>query len=274
MGKIVSGVTDAVGLTDSKAGDRSNQASIAAAQIAAEGQKESLDYLKQVEELPLEIRNQFLPQLADIYSGGAGQDKLISSAMNSPLYQQLIGNQAQGEEAILKNASATGGLRSGNTNRALHEYNVRSTNEALTQAYGQQLQGIQGLAGIPLNTNAVANATAAPSATTAQGIVAGAQAQQQQSQANMNNLSTVLGGGMMAYALSDIRLKKNIKPKGNKNGHEMWSWDWNKLAEKLYGLKGKAEGVMSHLVYEYMPEAIAVNEDGYIMVDYSMLEVH
>lgn len=276
MGSIVSSVTDTLGLTDSSAGATASGEINRAAEIAAEGQRESLDYLKEVEALPLEIRNQFLPQLADIYSGGEGQQNLINSAMDSPLYKQLVGNQAFGEEAILKNASATGGLRSGDTNRALSEYSTRLNNEALTQSYGQQLSGIQGLAGIPLNTNNVAGAIAAPSATTSQGIIAGAQAQQQQVQANMNNATGAIGAGLTAGSLllSDIRLKTDIKPKGKRNGLNWYSWGWNKLAEQLFNLTGGSEGVMAHELYEVMPEAIAVNDEGYIMVNYPMLEAH
>jgi len=51
----------------------------------------------------------------------------------------------------------------------------------------------------------------------------------------------------------------------------MYSWDWNNEAEKL-GLTGKEDGIMAHLVNEYMPEAIST-KDGYLMVDYSQLNL-
>jgi len=182
---VIGGGTALAAGMNYKAGKDANKAAGNAANIAAQGERDKLDYLKQVEALPLEMRDKFLPQLADVYSGGQGQQDLINSAQNSPLYKQLIsnieGSQPFAEESILRNASATGGLRTGTTNENLARLQFQQQNDknaALTQTYGQQLQGIQGLAGIPLNTNNIANATAAPSATLAQGQIAGAQANQ------------------------------------------------------------------------------------------------
>lgn len=272
MGKIVSSVTDAIGLTDSDAGDRAAQSSVEAAEIAAQGQREALDYIKEVERLPQQYRGEALTQLAGIFGlpGGQGsQQQFIDQAMQSPIYQQMVGNRAQGEEAILRNASATGGLRSGNTNANLYDYNTRLENEALTTAYGQQLQGLTGMANLQTNPGQVANMIAAPGNTTAQGIVAGAQAQQQQTQANMSSLSGLYGAGMKAYAMSDIRLKSNIKHEGVKNGHHWFSWDWNEKAEEL-GLSGRSEGVMAHFVYETDPDAVK-EIGGLLAVDYGKL---
>jgi len=272
MGKIVSSVTDAIGLTDSDAGDRAAQASTQAAEIAAQGQREALDYIKEVERLPQQYRGEALTQLAGIFGlpGGQGsQQQFIDQAMQSPIYQQMMGNQARGEEVILRNASATGSLRSGNTSANLYDYSTRLANEALTTAYGQQLQGISGLANVQTNPGQVAQAISAPSATTAQGMIAGAQAQQQQTQANMASLSGLYGAGMKAYAMSDIRLKKNIKHEGVKQGHHWFSWDWNEKAEEI-GLSGRSEGVMAHFVYETDPDAVIV-VDGMLAVDYGKL---
>ena len=72
-------------------------------------------------------------------------------------------------------------------------------------------------------------------------------------------------------ATSDIRLKKNIKPKGEKNGHKWYSWEWKDEAKKL-GLSGASEGVIANEVAEYMPEAV-FEKDGYLHVNYSALGV-
>lgn len=196
---VVGGTVLSAGM-NYKAGKDANKAAGNAANIAAQGERDKLDYLKQVEALPLEMRDKFLPQLADVYSGGQGQQDLINSAQNSPLYKQLIsnieGSQPFAEESILRNASATGGLRTGTTNENLARLQFQQQNDknaALTQTYGQQLQGIQGLAGIPLNTNNIANATAAPSATLAQGQIAGAQANQDALQGFGNNIMQGIG---------------------------------------------------------------------------------
>jgi len=287
-----------------KAGKRAANASNNAANIQAQGEREKLDYLKQVEKLPLEIRDRFLPQLADVYSGGQGQQNLIDSAMQSPLYKQLIGNiegsQPFAEEAILRNASATGGLRSGTANENLARLQFQQQNDknaALTQTYGQQLQGIQGLAGINLNTNQIGNAIAAPSATQAAGMTAAAQAGQQGTQNSINNIMGAVGMGINAYSgagggsydamnyngagggipteqwlASDIRLKEDIKHIGERNGFNWYSWTWADIAKRI-GLTGESSGYMAHEVYNERPDAIGTI-NGHLVVNYKMLERH
>ena len=261
----MSGVVDMI---TGSSGDAAADASIQAANIAAAGQTEALDYLKETEALPQQFREGALGQLAGLFGleGGTGDpDAFMQMAMNSPLYKQLMANQSQGEEAIMRNAAATGGLRSGNVQGNLADYNTRYTNEALTQAYNQQLGGLQGLAGLPSNANAIAQMTAAPGMTQAQGITAGAQSQLMADQSLTNNL---FGLGA-ALAFSDIRLKKDIKYKGEWNGHSIYSWTWR---DNDLGLVGEDEGVMAHEIFEYMPDAIVV-QDGILMVDYSKLEI-
>ena len=265
---LFSGIIDTI---TGKSGRQAQGDSIRAAEIAAGGQRESLDYLKEVEALPLELRNKYLPQYADIASGGQGQQDLIDSAKASPLYDAIMGGQQAGEQAILRNASATGGLRSGNASGALTDYGSQLENKALLTSYNQQLSGIQGLANMPLNTNNVANAMAAPARTQAQGIIAGSQARQDANQSLTNNLIGLGGAAFMAPAgtFSDIRLKDNIKYLGIDDGHKVYSWTWKKEA-KEFGLKGDDTGVMAHEVAEYMPEAISTS-GGYILVNYDML---
>ena len=275
MGGLVSGVTDALGLTDSKAGERAAQAGLQGAQLQAQGQREALDYLKEREALPLELRDRFLPQLADIYTGGEGQQEFIDAARASPLYEAILGGREAGEQAILRNASATGGLRSGNVNAALTDYGSQLENRALLESYNQQLQGISGLANLPLNTEAVAGTTAGIGQTLGQGLIGSTQAQLQGEAANRQNLIGLLGGaatGLSGYAnFSDIRLKSNITPAGRRNGHNWYRWQWNDYAKEL-DLEGFAEGVLAHEVYETHPEAISTI-DGHLVVNYNMLGV-
>lgn len=276
MGSLVSKITDTLGLTDSTAGQKAYEAGIQGAQISADAQREALDYLKQTEELPLELRDRFLPQLADIFTGGEGQQEFIDSARASPLYEAILGGREAGEQAILRNASATGGLRSGNVSGALTDYGSQLENRALLESYNQQLQGISGLANMPLNTNAIADTTAGIGQTLGQGLVGATQAQLQGDQANRQNVVNLLGGvasGLGGYAaFSDIRFKSNITPAGRRNGHNWYRWWWNELAKKLLGLEGVEEGVMAHEVYETNPEAVGTI-DGYLVVNKTMLGV-
>lgn len=73
----------------------------------------------------------------DRYGEQAGA---IANLKNSPLYQSIYNN---GEEAILANASATGGLRGGNTQNSL----ARFGGDTLSGVLGQYLQQLGGLSG-------------------------------------------------------------------------------------------------------------------------------
>jgi hypothetical protein len=68
--------------------------------------------------------------------GGADQQQAAIDALRqSPYYQSLY---RAGEEAVLQNSSATGGLRGGNTQESLFEMGE----DALSRAYQQQLQNL------------------------------------------------------------------------------------------------------------------------------------
>lgn len=269
MGGIISGVTDALGLTDSKAGERAAQAGLQGAELQAQGQREALEYLKEREALPLELRDRFLPQLADIFTGGEGQQQFIDAARASPLYSAIKGGGEAGEEAVARYHSAHGGLRSGDFQADLSDYGSQLENKALLESYNQQLQGISGLANLPLNTQEVAGTTAGIGQTLGQGLIGSTQAQLQGEAANRQNLIGLLGAG--AAYFSDIRLKSNITPAGRRNGHNWYRWQWNDYAEEL-GLEGAAEGVLAHEVYEINPDALSTI-DGHLVVNYDMLGV-
>jgi len=62
------------------------------------------------------------------------QQNAISGIQNSPVFQGL---QQQGENSILQNASATGGLRGGNTQGALAQFSPQLLNQMINQLYSQ-----------------------------------------------------------------------------------------------------------------------------------------
>jgi hypothetical protein len=118
--------------------------------------KDIENYLRQAEQLPRGFREDALRRQAGLYGleGGVGsQQALIDQARQSPLYGSIMGNwensRREGEEAIMRNAAMTGGLRSGNIQDALYRYNLEGQNQAqnlaLLQSYNQQLMGLQGL---------------------------------------------------------------------------------------------------------------------------------
>lgn len=71
-------------------------------------------------------------------SGEYAQQKAIAGIESSPYFQATA---KQGESAILQNASATGGLRGGNTQGALAQFRPQLLNQLVQQQY-QNLGGI------------------------------------------------------------------------------------------------------------------------------------
>lgn len=266
-----------------EASDQTAQATIRGAEIAAESQKEALDYLKERETIPRQFSEAALQGLGGLYGleGGTGsQQQLIDQAISSPLYKAIMGGQEAGEESILRSAAATGGLRSGNVQANLYDYNTQLQNQALLESYNQQLQGLTGLAGLPSNASEIAQMTSGigqtlgQSTATAgnilgQGQIAAAQAQQTGSQQGFNNLLGL--GNLAASIFSDRRLKKNLEKIGEVNGHNWYMWDWNIVANKM-GLKGKSEGVLADELVKTNPECIGI-KDGFMIVDYTKLGI-
>jgi len=252
-------------------GDDAADASITGANITAQGQREALDYMKEREALPQQFREGALKGLGGIYGleGGTGnQQDLIDKAISSPLYKGIMGGQEAGEESILRNASMTGGFRSGNTQSNLYDYNVQLQNKALLESYNQQLQGLAGMAGLPSNSNQIAQQTSQIGQTLGQGQIAAGQAQQAGTQQGFGNM---LGLGTLAYMFSDRRLKNNLKKIGEVNGHNWYMWDWNIVANKM-GLDGKSEGVLADELVKTNPECIGI-KDGFMIVDYIKLGI-
>lgn len=244
-----------------------------AAQIQAQSQREALDYLKQTERLPQAYREGALQGLGAEYgfttdaSGNIVQDgsSISERAMASPFYTNAV---KVGEDAVLRNASATGGLRSGNAQDALAQ---NSTNAYLA-SYTNQLSGLQGMAQLPSNANNIAASMSGIGQTLAQGIIGGAQSNAAASQNNFNNAAGAAQLGMQGYeTFSDERLKDEIVLIGERNGHKVFKWLWNESAAAL-GLFGRASGVIAQLVEKTHPEAVT-ERHGYKRVNYSMIGV-
>lgn len=156
-----------------------------AARTAAGAESDALAYQREVEALPLEIRNEFLPMLADYYRGGEGQQALIEDVQSSPFYGQMI---RSGQEGVLAQAGERGLTRSGNTTQDLNQ----SNQAVLQNLVNQRLMGISGLSQQPLNTNAIAQTMTGIGQTLGAGQIASGQAQQ----AGYGNLLSILNTGI------------------------------------------------------------------------------
>lgn len=97
------------------------------------------------------------------------------------------------------------------------------------------------------------------------------QAQLSNYNAKQAGKNSALSSGVGAAAtiggafLSDERLKQNIKRVGNKNGHPWYEFEYRQEPGKRY------RGVMAQDVAKTNPEAVLINDDGFMMVDYGLL---
>jgi hypothetical protein len=255
--------------------DDAGDAAIEASQIQADYQREALDYLKETEALPQTYREGALQALGaeygfttDAEGNVVPSDQSITERVKSgEVYQSLLGGQAAGEEAILRQASATGGLRSGNVQEALYDYNTQLENEAFLTAYNQQVQGLQGLAGLPSLATSIASGTSDIGTTLGQGIVAEAQAEQAASQQGVSNALSAANLALVAAStFSDRRLKTNIRFIGNRQGIPFYRWTWNARAQTM-GFTGECEGVIAQEVEKIKPDAVYQLPNGYLAVD-------
>jgi hypothetical protein len=253
VGDIVGGVTGATA---------AGEAAERGAGTAAAAQRESLEYLKEREALPQQYREEGLGQLAGIYGLEGGDPDALGRLERSPIYQAIMSSADIGEESVLTRASQMGMTRSGDVEYDLADYNARLKQQALMGG----LQGIQGMAQLPSMAPQIAEGISGVGQTIAQGQIAKGRAVQE-------GMGMLISAGAQAAGgtYSDSRLKINVVAKGNRNGHEWFSWDWNRLAKKL-GLEGKGEGVIADKVEKYLPEAIKIHQ-GFKTVDYDMLGV-
>jgi len=113
-------------------------------------QQQGLDYLRDTNRRPLEIRDQGLGMLESFYGGGEGQNQIIEDVKSSPFYSQMIDT---GQEGVLAGAGGRGMTRSGNV---ASDLNISNQN-VLQNLVAQWLSGASRMAGVDGNTSSVAN---------------------------------------------------------------------------------------------------------------------
>lgn len=121
--------------------------------------------------------------------GATEQARAIAELEASPQFQALVRN---GEEAVLQNASATGGLRGGNTQRGLANFRA----DALVQTIENQLNRLGGLTGAGLSAATSSGSLGANSAAQVANIFG------QQGQVRAGGLLT--RGGITAGQMNSI----------------------------------------------------------------------
>ena len=221
----------------------------------------------------------FLEPFQQLGQQGLDQSQLLTDPsaqfdflQNNPLFQMGLDNA---NRVTQQSAAARGRLSSGDTLQQLNN-NALLTAQPLISNQQNSIQNLlnqglqtatnQGNIAIGQGTN-VANTTTDIGAALGAGQVGAANARAQGAQ---NILSL---GGQIYGEFSDPSLKENIELIGTKNGFNIYTWDWNELANKELGLTGSSEGVMADEVNEVMPEAVEY-KDGFMHVNYSMIGVH
>lgn len=189
MGDLFNSVTDTLGITDSGAAADATRKGYAAMSAA---QKEALEYLKEIDALPRQYRDQAMNQMANIYgfgeNGAQGQQDFYAGLENDPFYKQIMSTMGDREEAYLRGQSATGQLRGAESIMGLGDIAADTRNQAFAGAYGNQLSGIQSLMGLPDYTEGIYNGMVGIGDTEGRGIIGVGQAEQEAEQAGWNNL--------------------------------------------------------------------------------------
>ena len=154
-------------------------------------------------------------------NGNAAQSSAMSAIESSPYFSGLV---KQGENALLQNASATGGLRGGNTSAALAQFRPNMLAAAIDQQY-QRLGGLVNIgqnaaAGVGNAGQAMANNTGQllqqAGAATAGGYLASGRAAQQ----GINGLTSAFGtvAPVLAGAMSQPSYSSGITGTGGASG--------------------------------------------------------
>ena len=206
---------------------------------------------------------QFQNQLSGLMGAGqlAGQ-QFGAGAQQLGLGGQLAGQQLQGNLGALQAGAGIAGQQFG-------------AGQAGQQLLGSQASGFLNNAMSPsslLPGGAAQSPTLNPvdaMSSAQQGYansMSGYNAQQAAAQSQQNGLMGLASSGILAYAMSDRRLKTNIEKL-----NEVWPGMY------LYKFNYKSDPATSHLGYmsdevrRVRPEAVAVNAQGFDMVNYSLL---
>lgn len=150
---LVGGITGANAQADAAQSAANTQA--AASQQGIAEQRRQFDYIQNLLAPFVSAGNSALTGQMNLagLNGADAQQTAINLLTRSPAYTSLL---QQGENSILSNASATGGLRSGNTQTALAQYSP----QLLSQLIQQQYQNLGGLTSIGQNSAVGAGASA------------------------------------------------------------------------------------------------------------------
>ncbi|MDC5120134.1 hypothetical protein NRA41_19090 [Acinetobacter baumannii] len=139
VGAVITGGAGLIGSiagsrAQAKAADRASQAQENAAMAGIDETRRQFDALQELMKPFVNAGTGALSGQQDLLglNGAEKQQAAIDAINNSQAMQTYM---KQGENAILQNASATGGLRGGNTQAALSEFRPQLLNQLINQQY-------------------------------------------------------------------------------------------------------------------------------------------
>jgi hypothetical protein len=137
---VVGGSSIAGGVIKSKAASSAARSQTDAANMAIMEQRNAREQMRALLQPYVDAGDPALQGILGLagLSGPGSQQAAFMQQEQSPLFQGLA---RQGENAILQNASATGGLRGGNVQGALGQFRPALLNQFIEQQYGR-LSGI------------------------------------------------------------------------------------------------------------------------------------
>ena len=173
------GSTVVSGVIQSNAAKNASGQQAASAQAGIDEQRRQFDALQVLMQPYVGTGTTALGQQAALIgvSGPEAQQTAINALLQGPEFTSLV---RQGEESILQNAAATGGLRGGNVQGALAQFRPQVLSQLIEQQYnrlgglstmGQNAAAGVGTAGMQTGTN-IANLLAQQGAAQAGGTLA------------------------------------------------------------------------------------------------------
>ena len=135
-GLAIGGATLGSAYMGSKAAGKASDAQVAASQAGIAQQDKQFEAIQKLLDPYVQGGYKGLSGQMDLagMNGAAPQQSAIDALRGSPQFTSLL---QQGEDSILSNASATGGLRGGNTQAALGQFGPQLLAQVIEQQYGR-----------------------------------------------------------------------------------------------------------------------------------------
>lgn len=284
---LLTGVTDAIGLTDSGAQSDAIAASSASSAEAVQFQREQLAFTKEQYADWESVFGDLSKNLGDYYKNLSGTQYATKqvTAINKELQTAKMQTQKElaraglsgsgAEAASITGLNVQGALSRAQARASADEYVATQKSGFLSLGLGQGSQYLGAVVQQAGNVGSAYN-----TATESMSKYAGTLAQTNQSGMNtlMGSATSGLMGGASSFAkgagfmagFSDFRLKNNIKYIKTVNGISLYTWDWNDEAVRIGANTYEPYGVIAQEVMLIMPDAVSTR-NGYFYVDYNIV---